>query len=70
MTTDPLFDALETCLQALAQGADVESCLVRYPALADELRPILDAAVQAHAAVAVEVPPDAMRRGKARQIVR
>jgi hypothetical protein len=66
MTTDTLFDALEVCLQALDQGADVESCLVRYPALADELRPILIAAVQARAASVMEVPADVAQRGKAR----
>lgn len=66
MTTDSLFDTLEICLQALDQGADVESCLVRYPALADELRPILIAAVQARTAVVTEVPADVARRGRAR----
>ena len=66
MTTDTLFDTLEICLQALEQGADVESCLVRYPALADELRPILVAAMQARAAATPEVPADVARRGRAR----
>jgi hypothetical protein len=66
MTTEPLFDTLEICLQALDQGADVESCLVRYPALADELRPILVAAVQARAAAVTEFPTDVARRGRAR----
>lgn len=66
MTTETLYDALEICLQALDQGADVESCLVRYTALADELRPILIAAVQARAAAVTEVPADAARRGRAR----
>lgn len=66
MTTDTLFDALETCLQALDQGADVESCLVRYPALADELRPILIAAVQARAAAVTKIPAEVAQRGKAR----
>jgi hypothetical protein len=66
MTTEPIFDALEICLQALDQGADIESCLVRYPALADELRPILVAAVQARAVAAPEVPADVARRGRAR----
>ena len=66
MTTEPLFDALEICLQALDEGVAVESCLVLYPDLADELRPILVAAVQARAAAVTEVPVDAARRGKAR----
>jgi hypothetical protein len=66
MTTETLFDALEICLQALDQGADVESCLVRYPALADELRPILVAAVQARAAAVTKAPAEVARRGRAR----
>jgi hypothetical protein len=42
-----LYDALEICLQELEQGADIETALIRYPDLADELRPILEAAVGA-----------------------
>ena len=37
-----LYDALEICLQELEQGADIETALIRYPDLADELRPILE----------------------------
>ena len=68
MTADRLYDALEFCLQALDQGEDLEACLARFPALADELRPILETAIQArgHAAQVHDIPPDAMRRGRAR----
>jgi len=66
MTTDTLYEILETCLQALDEGADVESCLARYPQLADELRPILDAAMQARAVAVTEIPADVARRGRAR----
>jgi hypothetical protein len=66
MTTDTLYDALEVCLKALEQGADVEACLVRFPALADELRPILEVAAQARSAAVPDIPPAVMRRGKAR----
>jgi hypothetical protein len=66
MTPDTIYDALESCLQALDQGADLESCLARYPQLADELRPILDAAIQARAAAVTDVPIDVARRGRAR----
>jgi hypothetical protein len=66
MTDKNLFDALEICLQSLDQGGDVESCLARFPKLADELRPILTAAVQARSISVIEVPPEALRRGKAR----
>lgn len=66
MTTQTLYDALETCLQALEQGADVESCLARFPAQAEELRPLLGAAVEARASAVAEVPEAVLRRGKAR----
>lgn len=66
MKNPNLFDALEECLQALDEGADVESCLARFPSLVEDLRPILTAAVQAHSAAVVDVPEEATRRGKAR----
>ncbi|MCX6065573.1 MAG: DUF5667 domain-containing protein [Chloroflexi bacterium] len=66
MTTDTFIDALENSLQALDQGLDVESCLVRYPALAEELRPILIAAVRARSLAVTEVPAGVAQRGKAR----
>jgi hypothetical protein len=64
--TDTMYDALEVCLQALERGASLESCLARFPALADELRPILETAVQARAQAIRDVPAEAMRRGRAR----
>jgi hypothetical protein len=66
MIKNSLFDALEICLQALDQGEDVESCLARFPAQADDLRPILTAAIQARSASAPETPVDVARRGRAR----
>lgn len=64
--TDNLYDALEICLQALEKGVDIESCLVQFPALADELRPILETATAARAQAIESIPADAMRRGRAR----
>ena len=66
MMNPNLFDALEICLQALDQGADLESCLVRFPELAADLRPILTAAVQARSVSAAPVPVDVVQRGRAR----
>ena len=37
-----LYDVLETCLQEIENGADVDTVLLRYPEYADELRPIVD----------------------------
>ena len=66
MTNQKLYQALEICLQALEHGADVESCLALFPAMADDLRPILTAALQARSGAVADVPADAARRGKAR----
>jgi hypothetical protein len=64
--SDALYDALEACLDALQRGAEVESCLARYPELADQLRPLLAAAVDARALAGGGVPAEAAKRGKAR----
>ncbi len=67
MNNQNLYDALEVCLTALEQGADIESCLARFPEFADELRPILEVASQARVASAVDtIPAEVARRGKAR----
>jgi hypothetical protein len=61
-----LYEALEQCLNEIEQGADVETVLFRHPALADELRPILEASVQAKS-MAVPAPSmDVVRRNRAR----
>jgi hypothetical protein len=65
-------DALEYCLQALEDGADLQAVLARYPDLADELRPLLVTASQARA-MAVPVPEasqQAMRLGRQRLMQR
>lgn len=66
MTKPNLFEAFEICLQSMEQGADLESCLVLFPELAKELRPILSAAMQARSITAATVPLDVVRRGRAR----
>ena len=66
MSNDNIFDALEICLQALEHGGDLESCLARFPALTDDLRPILTVAVQARSASVNVIPAQAVSRGRAR----
>jgi hypothetical protein len=64
--------ALEYCLQALEDGADLQAVLARYPDLADELRPLLVTASQARA-MAVPVPEasqQAVRLGRQRLMQR
>ena len=66
MTKENIFDVLEICFQNLEKGMDVESCLARYPELADDLRPALMASVQLSSLPDVKVSDNAARRGKAR----
>lgn len=42
-----LFDVVEICLQEISNGAEVDAVLQRYPDLAEELRPILQASINA-----------------------
>ncbi len=59
-------DALENCLQAMEGGASLEHALRRYPQIAEELRPLLVAALMAKDAGRVHVSLDVRRRGRAR----
>lgn len=61
-----IYDILETCLQDIENGADIDTVLFRYPEHADELRPILEASVNAKS-ITVPVPSaDVMRRNRAK----
>ena len=61
-----LYEVLEICLQDIEKGADIESVLFRYPDLAEELRPILEASVEA-GNIAVSPPPmEVIQRGRAK----
>ncbi len=59
-----LYDALEDCLDAMARGASIDHALRRYPRLASELRPLLEASVIARDAARIHVPGDVRRRGR------
>lgn len=63
---EQLYEAFEDCLQAIEAGADIDSVLKRYPQMVDDLRPLLEASLQAQSLVAPSVPEDAIRRGRAR----
>jgi len=65
-----LYEILETCLQELERGAKIEALLAQYPALADELRPILTAAQQAAAIPAAIPSPEITARSRARVLQR
>lgn len=61
-----LYEALEICLQDIEQGADMETVLFRYPDLADELRPILEASAGAKSMAVPDPSPEIVRRNRAR----
>ena len=61
-----LYDVLELCLRDIDQGADIETVLFRYPDLADELRPILEASVRAKSIAVPEPASEMVRRNRAK----
>jgi hypothetical protein len=67
MADDRVLDAFEDCLARLQTGASLEQVLARYPALRQELRPMLLAAQAARQVGAnVRLPPAAMARSRAK----
>lgn len=68
--SEKLFDALEICLQALDNGETVDSALKRFPALANELRPMLEASLHAKSLAGKAVAEDVHRRGRAKVLQR
>ena len=60
-------DALEiVCRNVLEQGMDPERSLAEFPEYADELRPLLQMAMDAKESASVDVPSDIARRNRAR----
>jgi hypothetical protein len=66
---DP-YNALETCLQALESGAEIEEVLKVFPGLADVLRPVLEASLQARARAGDPPSAESVQRGRARVLAR
>lgn len=65
-----LYEALEVCLNEIEQGADVDTVLFRYPDLAEELRPILEASVQTRKMAVPGPSQDIVKRNRARLLQR
>jgi len=61
---DRLYDALEICLQVIEEGQTIDSAVKLYPDLESELRPILEASLQARTLAASSVPSVVQRRGR------
>ncbi len=61
-----MYDILESCIQELDNNIEIEVILARYPEFARELRPILNASLQAKQMTAPAPSRDAVTRGRAR----
>lgn len=61
-----IYDILEICLSEIEQGADLDTVLFRYPDLADELRPMLESAIQAKSMAVPAPSQEVVRRNKAK----
>src|SRR3990172_4902221 len=61
--------ALENCLERLAGGENnLEDCLRRDPEFSEELRPVLQAAMQLRSVAEVQASPESKRRGRNRLV--
>ena len=65
-----LYDVLEVCLNEIENGAELDAVLLRYPDLADELRPILEASVNARSISVPEPSAEVIRRNRAKVLQR
>ena len=65
-----LYDILEICLQEIENGADLEVVLARYPDFVEELRPILQASVNAKQMSVPGPSADMVRRNRAKLLQR
>jgi uncharacterized membrane protein YgcG len=61
-----LYETLEICLQEIEQGAEIETVLLRYPDMVDELRPILEASVNAKGMAVLAPSTEVVRRNRAK----
>ena len=61
-----LYDIVEICLQDVENGLELEKILARYPEHAEELRPILQASINAKKMAVPAPSADVMRRNRAK----
>ncbi len=62
---EKLYEALDICLRALELGHDIDAALALYPGMAAELRPLLEASIQARHLAGGEPLADVQGRGRA-----
>src|SRR4051812_40106880 len=61
-----LYETLEVCMQEIEQGRDIETILFPYPELADELRPILEASLNARKLAVPAPSAEVIQRNRAK----
>jgi hypothetical protein len=61
-----LSEILEICLQEIENGADIDTVLFRYPAFAQELRPVLEGSLKARELSDPAPSPEIVRRSRAK----
>ena len=61
-----LYDALESCLESLERGTDVDTALANYPRLTKRLHPLLKTSLRARTLAVVAVPELALSHGRMR----
>ena len=61
-----LYDIVEICLQDVENGLELEKILARYPEHAEELRPILQASINARQMAVPAPSSDVVRRNRAK----
>ncbi|RME09307.1 MAG: hypothetical protein D6802_12445, partial [Ardenticatenia bacterium] len=64
----PIEDIFEECLQAIEAGDTLEACLARYPEYADELRPLLELALDLQQTPKPRLSPEAFHGGYERVV--
>ncbi|MGB8982647.1 MAG: DUF5667 domain-containing protein, partial [Anaerolineales bacterium] len=60
------YEVLEICLEEIEKGADIDTVLFRYPELAAELRPILEASAGAKRMAVATPAAEVVRRNRIR----
>jgi hypothetical protein len=68
--SEPIEETLETCLEAIAGGQNLERCLALYPGQAAQLLPVLEAAQAMRSLADSPLPAAAYQRSRARLLSR
>jgi len=65
-----LYEALEVCLNDIEQGIDVDTILIKFPDMVDELQPLLEASMKAREMAVPGPSKEVFRRNRAKLLQR